>query len=231
VMSDGEMRQRVLSISGQSAPPPPPGGATGPLFKWNRIAFFGSYTIGRFESNSDGAFSTPASGLIADDWGPAPGSAIHRGQAGISFGGLRNLNAQFNLNASTGTPYTITTGRDDNGDLIFNDRPEGVGRNTERNPGQWTVNAFINYGFTFGPRQNNLPPGIRIDGGPGGLTVSTVAPPSLGRYRISFTCQIQNLTNHVNYGGYVGNQLSLLYGKPQTAFGQRRVDLGMNLGF
>ena len=54
---------------------------------------------------------------------------------GFSFGGLRNLNAQFNVNASTGTPYTITTGRDDNGDLIFNDRPSGVGRNTARAPG------------------------------------------------------------------------------------------------
>ena len=232
VVSDAGVRQRVLNISGQSGPPPPPGGGSGPRWRWTRVSFFGNYTVGRFQSNSDGAFATPATGRIADDWGPAPGSAIHRGQAGLSLGWLRNLNAQFNLNASTGTPYTITTGRDDNGDLIFNDRPEGYGRNSARNPGQWTVSAFINYGFTFGPRQNNLPPGILINGGrDGGLTVSTVAPPSLGRYRISFTCQIQNLTNHTNLGNYSGNRLSPFFGRAQTALGARRIDVGMNLGF
>ena len=57
---------------------------------------------------------------------------------------LKNLNANINLNASTGTPYTITTGHDDNGDLVFNDRPAGVGRNTQWTPGQWTVNGFFN---------------------------------------------------------------------------------------
>lgn len=35
----------------------------------------------------------------------------------------------------SGFPYTITTGRDDNLDTVFNDRPFGIGRNTER--GEW----------------------------------------------------------------------------------------------
>jgi hypothetical protein len=145
---------------------------------------------------------------------------------------LRNFNAQFNMNASSGSAYNITTGRDENGDLIFNDRPAGVGRNSARAAGQWSLSAFLNYTFTFGPPQTNLPPGIQINGGPaGGLTVTSVNRPALGRYRISFVCFVQNLTNHTNLSGYSGNMLSPFFGKPTNAFNQRRVDLGMNLGF
>ena len=54
----------------------------------------------------------------------------HRLNLGVNTGVLKNLNVNVNLFASTGTPYTITTGKDDNGDLVFNDRPAGVGRNT-----------------------------------------------------------------------------------------------------
>ncbi len=36
---------------------------------------------------------------------------------------------------SSGQPLNVTTGRDDNGDTIFNDRPAGFARNSERTPG------------------------------------------------------------------------------------------------
>jgi hypothetical protein len=36
---------------------------------------------------------------------------------------------------SSGQPLNVVTGADDNGDTIFNDRPAGVGRNTERTSG------------------------------------------------------------------------------------------------
>jgi hypothetical protein len=232
VRSDAETRQRSLSVNAQFAPASVSGpGGQGPRWKWNRMGLFGSYTLNHSENNTDGAFSTPASGDLAQEWGPSAGSAVHRANGSFSFNQLRNLNLSFNVNASSGTPYSITSGRDDNGDLIFNDRPAGVTRNSARGAGQWSSSAYISYNFTFGPRLNNLPQGIMINGGPGGYTVSTVAPPSVGRYRVSLTCSIQNVTNHTNFSGYVGNQLSSLFGKPQSAFGQRRVDVGMNLGF
>jgi len=230
VVSDAQGRQRVLTVTGQFSPRPA-GGGPQRLWNWKRASFFADYTLGRYRTNSDGAFSTPATGSLADQWGPQPGSAIQRGSGGFSFNGLRGLNTQFYLNASTGTPYTITTGRDDNGDLIFNDRPIGVGRNSARNPGQWTLTGYLSYQFTFGPRLVNLPPGIQINGGPGGYTVASVTPPSVGRYRISFNCQVQNLTNHTNLSGFSGNMLSPFFGKATNAFGQRRIDVGMNLGF
>ena len=36
---------------------------------------------------------------------------------------------------SSGQPLNVVTGGDDNGDTIFNDRPAGVDRNTERTSG------------------------------------------------------------------------------------------------
>jgi hypothetical protein len=38
-------------------------------------------------------------------------------------------------------PYTVITGRADNGDLANNDRPPQVARNSERGSAAWTVDA------------------------------------------------------------------------------------------
>ena len=57
-------------------------------------------------------------------------------------------------------PIHITTGHDDNGDLVFNDRPAGVGRNTQWTPGQWTVNGFFNYTIAIGKKTVQNPGGI-----------------------------------------------------------------------
>src|SRR5207247_4917593 len=119
--------------------------------------------------------------------GPSAGSAVHRANGSFSLSQLRNLNLSFNVNVSSGVPYSITSGRDDNGDLIFNDRPAGVTRNSARGAGQWNTSAFISYNFTFGPPLNNLPQGIMINGGAGGYTVSTVGTPAVGRHRVAGT--------------------------------------------
>src|SRR4029078_10165605 len=73
------------------------------------------------------------------EWGPAPGDVRHRVNLGINTSMLKNFSSFLSPVAGTGTPYSIRTGYDDNGDLIFNDRPAGYGRNTLRQPGQWTL--------------------------------------------------------------------------------------------
>ena len=40
---------------------------------------------------------------------------------------IKNLGVSVGINSSSAPPYTIRTGLDDNGDLIYNDRPAGVG--------------------------------------------------------------------------------------------------------
>jgi hypothetical protein len=230
VVADASGRQHVLSLGGNSAPPPIPGSG-GPLWDWKRFAFFGTYTFTRNENDTDGAFSTPATGSLAAEWGTAPGTASHRLNGGFFTGLLRDAFLQVNVNGSTGTPYTIQTGRDDDGDLVFNDRPVGVGRNTGRTSGQLALNVFAGYTFTFGP-SIQLPPAIVFGpGGGGGVNVTTVAQPQQGRYRMSINFNIQNLTNRANLIGYSGVLTSPFFGKPTMAMNPRRISIGFGLGF
>ena len=229
VLSDGRSRQHVLQLSAQT-PPPPPGMGGGPLWDWKRWGFFSSYTLADNNNDTDGPFSTPATGILADDWGPAPGSVHHRVQAGFTSSALRNLVWQIDGQAASGTPYSIQTGFDDNGDLIFNDRPAGVGRNTARASTQWSLNLFASYGLTFGPRMV-LPGGPMIYGTPAGVNVTSFVPPPQGRYRISFNVSVQNLTNRTNLIGYSGVMTSPFFGKPTAAINPRRVNVGVQFGF
>jgi Carboxypeptidase regulatory-like domain len=216
-------------------PPPPPGGggASNPAnarWNWRRLNVFGNLGIGRSRNDTEGAFSIPATGLLSDDWGPATNDVRRRFNVGISSSQLRNLNANININVSSAAPYTIRTGTDDNGDLVFNDRPLGIGRNTLRASGQWTINGFFNYGWTFG-KPVERPGGISFRNDGGGLAVSQAAAQSTGRYRLSLNVNVQNLTNHGNLVGYTGTLTSINFGKPTTVQGTRKVDIGLGLSF
>ncbi|RPJ64007.1 MAG: TonB-dependent receptor, partial [Acidobacteria bacterium] len=152
--SDGKLRMQSLSVNASlnlSPQPMGPGGnMSGPRFHWNRgLGMNLSATFTKAENNTDGAFSVPASGSLATEWGPSAGYFGGGGgmmimMDGMMFGSfssmsdirrslylmassaaLKNFNLSVYLTASSGSPYTIMTGRDDNGDLIFNDRPQG----------------------------------------------------------------------------------------------------------
>ena len=125
---------------------------------------------------------------------------------------LKNFQAQLNLNTSTGTPYTMLTGRDDNGDLIFNDRAGRRGTQHRCAPkGNGRLSAYFNYSLQFGKRGGALPPGIRIINLNGAPQVDTIAINNQPRFRVGVYVNVQNLTNHYNYAGYSGvHDVSLL---------------------
>jgi hypothetical protein len=218
----------MLQGIAQTPPPPPPAGG-GPRWDWTRWGFFSSYTLADTRNNTDGAFSTSPTGNPEDDWGPSAGSVRHRVIAGFTSSSLRNLSWQIDGQGSSGTPYTIQTGSDDNRDLIFNDRPAGVGRNTARAATQYWLNLFVSYSLTFGPRVV-LPGGPVIYGTPAGVSVTSFTPPEQGRYRLTFNVFVYNLTNRTNFAGYSGVRTSPFFGLPTTAVNPRRVNVGMNLG-
>ena len=200
-------------------------------FNWRRVSLNGGYTISRSRNDTDGAFSVPATGSLAADWGPSSGDVRHRLNAGINTQALKNLNAFVTVSCSSAPPYTVRTGRDDNGDQIFNDRPAGVGRNTRRASSQFTVNGNASYSVPFGKRKMSAPGGVMITSVGGLPTVSSMAPQEAPRYRLSFNLSVQNLTNRTNYGGYSGTLTSPFFGRPTTASGVRRVDVGMGFSF
>jgi hypothetical protein len=247
-VSDGESRQHQIIASGswQFAAPSP--ALQRDRFNIRRGGLNVSYFFGRALSNSDGAFQPPASGDISNEWGPAFGDVRHRINIGLSSQALKNLSTSFNFSTSTGSAYNITTGRDDNGDLFFNDRPAGYTRNAARGAGQWNLNASATYTLTFGkPRIAAAPSGIA--GLPAGMGVGTmvimgggeqrVAMPVAGagpaqqpgRYRMSISLRASNLTNHANPFGYVGAMSSSSFGKPTSYQGVRQINLSMSFGF
>ena len=220
----------IMTAAGAPPPPPPPPGArptpANARWNWRRMSVFTNLSLGRSLNNTDGAFSLPATGRIEDDWGPANFDVRRRLNISWSSQQLRNLNMNINVNASSSPPYTIRTGVDTNGDLLFTDRPEGVGRNTARGSGQWTMNGNFSYGWQFGKRVERTG-GISIRSDAGGISASQGAASTQGRYRLSLNANVQNLTNHHNLVGYSFVQNSQNYGRPTTFNGTPAVEPGV----
>lgn len=198
-----------------------------------------SYQLQSSRNFADSATSLPSDSTNPDlDWGPSADDVRHRlfvmFNTPLWYGVRAGLNVQF----ASALPYTITTGTDDNGDTVFNDRPEGVERNSAR--GEGTINANLRLSKSFGlggsaggagggggGALNQRGPG----GGRGGGPRMVVMEGTNSRYRVDVYAQISNLFNTVNYNRFVGNLLSSFYGQATSAAAARRMELGFSLGF
>jgi hypothetical protein len=209
-----------------------PGASTGPRFSWRRgLSISGFYNLGRNYDNTDGAFAIPMTRNLADDWGPALFDRRHNGHLAVTSSALRNFSARLGLGGSSAPPLTIRTGTDDNGDLVMNDRPAGVGRNTARTKGSWNSSANFGYSFTLGKKQVTSGGGVQIMGSPAGLTVNPTAAQTTPRYRLNVSVGIQNLFNQPVYSGFSGFMNSPFFLRPTRADGVRRVTFNTNVSF
>jgi hypothetical protein len=201
-------------------------------FNWRRGSLNMSYTIAHQRNNTDGAFSVPATGNLDQEWGPSNNDVRHRVNLGLNSQALKNLNFFLSMNYSSASPYTIRTGTDDNADLIFNDRPAGVGRNTERASSILNINTNASYTIPFGQRKTPPPPGISITNVGGDVRVAAAAPSaSQARYRISFNISVQNLTNHVNHTGWNGTMTSPFFRQSTNVGMPRKINMGVGFSF
>jgi len=201
----------------------------GPLISWKRTTLFANYTLTKLRNNTNGPFSLPATGSLAAEWGPAVNDIRHRLNLAFNNQIVRNLMIGLNMSGNTAPAYTLLTGRDDNGDGVFNDRPLGVGRNTLRASAKAELNLFLAYQFAFG-NMAPLPPGIGVFGGGGSMQVRSVDQ-GTKRVRLQIFVQAQNLTNQANYLGYSGVITSPFFGKPTTVGNMRKIDGGIGLNF
>src|SRR5262249_44711366 len=155
--------------------------------------------------------------------------------------------------ANSGNPYTVTTGRDDNGDQSTNDRPAGYNRNSERGPGRFNVDMSFSKQFSLKkveqPRSAGAPagpaggPAVKqfadpqiIIAGPGGGPIMMPPPPgapgapgSSPGLKMNFNMQVANLLNNAQLRQYNGIITSPFFRQSNTAFDGRRIRLG--LGF
>jgi len=173
------------------------------------------YRWAREMNDADGALSLPAdSSNLAAEWGPASNDVRHR------FFGYMRLRLPFgvglglNARVFSGAPYTVRTGFDDNSDQVANDRPAGVGRNTER--GSWQKVVGLRLGWTVGGHPNR----DRNDQGPRRADRGT-----------EIYTQISNLFNTTNLTRYAGVRTSPYFGQPTAAQPGRRMELGLRVFF
>jgi hypothetical protein len=186
-------------------------------------------------SDTDGPFTLPADSFdLRGERGPASTDARHHFSAFVSRPILKNLSLMTIISANSARPYNITTGRDDNGDTVFTDRPAGVGRNSARGDSRVDVTARLSYGIDFGgARKPDAAPGaapraIRI--GPDGIGGLPGGGGSQ-KYRVEFYVSATNLFNTANLSGYSGVQTSPFFGQATSAQSPRRMELGMRFNF
>ena len=209
-----------------------PPATSGPLFSWRRgLSIASFYNYGRQYDNTDGPFAIPASLNLDDEWGPSAFDRRHNMHLAITSNALRNFSARLGFGGTSATPLTIRTGTDDNGDLVFNDRPAGVGRNSARTRATWNSSANFGYSFTLGKKQVTSSGGVQIMGSPAGLTVNTTGAQTMPRYRLNVSVNIQNLLNQPMYTGFSGFMTSRFFLQPTQASGVRRVTLNTNVSF
>jgi hypothetical protein len=189
------------------------------------------------KNHADSPLSLPADSNNPDaEWGPAQQDVRHRIMTMINVGLPKGIRANVMSQANSPMPYTLTTGRDDNGDGVSNDRPFGVGRNTARGAWRWDMNVRLSRGFGFGGERGGEGGGAIIqrreggDRGGGGPMIMTVDQ-SNQRFRVEFYVQAYNILNRTNYMNFSGNLQSPFFGRPSSAGPARRVEVGMQFAF
>ncbi|MDA1184126.1 MAG: TonB-dependent receptor [Acidobacteria bacterium] len=213
----------------------------------DRNIFFNvGYTLGQEKSHADNATSLPADSLNPDaEWGPSSRDIRHRVFSVMNYTFPWGIRANVLNQYSSAAPYTITTGSDDNRDGVSNDRPAGVGRNTERSAPRFSTDLRVTRSFDFGGSraiEGGGPEGGGFGGPGGGRGGGGFGGPRGGgrggggaavgqRFRAELYMRASNLFNRVNYGNFSGNLRSPFFGTATSAAEARRVEMGMQFRF
>jgi Carboxypeptidase regulatory-like domain len=194
-----------------------------------------NYLLMKNTNEADSPFSLPSNNFnLRGDRGPSATDLRHLISGFIS----KRLPLGFGIStifqATSALPYNITTGFDNNGDTVINDRPIGVGRNSERGESRWEIGSRLSWGTDFGPEQQ-LTGGpqvrmVRVGGGDGAAAPS-IGSPATKKYRLEFYAQAFNLLNRANLGVFNGVETSRFFGRATSAQPPRRMELGLRFNF
>jgi hypothetical protein len=211
---------------------------------WNhmpkRIFVSLNYRLSKTTNETDSAFSLPVNSYeLRAERGPAMNDIRHMLFGMASFPLFKKLRVGTTFNYLSAMPYNITTGFDNNGDAVINDRPVGFRRNAARGAGQFNLGTRLSWAVGFGKPKE--PTGgqtmqvrvIRGNDGDGGLGAMPGAGLSLNdkRYKTEFYVQAANLLNNVNRVGFIGVQTSPFFGQAIAAMPGRRIESGMRFSF
>jgi hypothetical protein len=200
-----------------------------------RIFVAANYTFGRSIDETDSPFGLPANSYdLAAERGPAANDARHRFMSFANLPLAKRFRLGTSLRVLSALPYNITTGRDDNGDTVSNDRPAGVTRNTGRGSAQVDVGLRLSWGIGFGgAAAPPAGPQVRIVRGDNADPLSGMGgiDGQNKKYTIELYAQAYNALNHINAINYSGVVTSPFFGQATSAAPPRRIEIGTRLTF
>jgi hypothetical protein len=209
----------------------------GPAKFVNGFFWSANYMLMKNTNDADSPFSLPTDNFnLRAERGPSGADMRHF----FSAFGNRRLMKGFSIsaivNASSALPYNITTGFDNNGDTVINDRPVGVGRNSARGAGRFEVGSRLSWTRDFGTEQKQTAGGpqirmVRMGGGSEGAAPPSMSMPGTKRFRLELYAQAFNLFNHANLGAFSGVQTSPFFGHATSAQLPRRLEVGIRFNF
>jgi Carboxypeptidase regulatory-like domain len=189
------------------------------------LTLYGNYTFGKKYSDTDGPYTLPASSHdLSTEYGWAADDQRHTFVAGATVGIPGGILINPSIAISSGRPFNITTGFDNNNDTVFADRPAfakpgDAGAIATRfglvNPDPQPGDTIIPRNFGREPRQ------VTVD-----LTVSKTIAKGL-----VVAVDAQNLPNRSRLFGTNGIVTSPLFGMPNQALNGRRLELTIRYGF
>ena len=169
-----------------------------------------AYTLSRIENDTDDINFRPVDSRNPDaEWGPSLNDRRHV----FALNGHVRLPGAVDLMPiwflSSGQPLNVTTGTDDNGDTIFNDRPVGFTRNSERTSGYNQFDLGVVRGF------------------------------ALANTRVELRMDVFNLFNTTNYSGFFNfgasgvrpDEAGTLAFQPTVAGPARQFQLGVRIRY
>jgi len=191
----------------------------------DRMSFYANYRVGTHRSDTDGAYTIPSNSLdLASDFGASDGDRRHEIVAGVTAMLPRGVTVDASLTVASGQPFDITTGRDDNGDSYFSDRPAFA---RPEDPGA-VVTPFGTFNPNPGPGDVIVPRNFGREPWQTNLDLS-VSKTLFGRLTVgAFAQNVLNTTNLVRYSGVL---TSKAFGTPRQALNARRFELTLTVGF
>src|SRR5262245_11765356 len=180
-------------------------------FRGNATKYFSGmaqYTLGRSYNDSNGIGSFPANNYdLSGEWARADSDQRHRFNLLGTMKVARYFNLGIALQAESGRPYSLTTGRDDNRDGLALDRPAGTPRNSLEGPGYVGLDVRWSRDFVLDASKKEKSP------------------------KVTAAVDAFNVTNRVNYSGFIGNLSSPFFGHAIASRPARRLQLSMRFAF
>lgn len=206
------------------------------------LSLFGNYTLGFARGDTDGPTSFAATpGDWAAERGPSASDVRHRFTTGGNFKSPLGLVWSPLVVATSGRPFNIITGRDENGDGLFTKRPGVVaaggdgsatvretalgrfdlapaagtarlGRNSGRGSPQFIFNLGVGRVWRLGTSKD----------GAGGMLGGLAGAGAEKPYRLHLSVYVENVFNHPNFDSPVGNLSSPRFGRPTRTSGSFR---------